>query len=309
MRRVRHLDSKTANIIGIIVIVVVVGQDLFGDKIHNFEDKIHNFITFNKENPKKDNNDNSEKTKKDNNLEKLSSSEKNAYDSAKSYLAVKAFSKRNLINQLTSVNEGYSDSDATVAVNSLSVDWKEEARLAAKEYENLFGYSCKALINQLTSSAGDGYTDEEAIYAANKIGVCHENSNENLNNNTDSNPLEKILEISSSSKKQIDDFQDSNHLDSSNNYFHGLNVHGYSVNFNNDGTIKMVSLSLSLSYTLNDILNYIGKYCSITKWNRTNDDYENDRHVGNGDGDHCSAFYEKDENYWSVTYYPPNTSK
>jgi len=300
MRRSRHLNSKAINIIGIIAIIAIIGRDFYGDQINHFEDKVKNLITFNKEKNKKDTN---------NSLENLSSSEKKAYNSAKEYLSVKAFSKRDLINQLTSVNEGYSDSDATAAVNSLSVDWKDEARLSAKNYEDIFGYSCKELVHQLTSSAGDGYTDEEAIYAANKIGVCHENSNNYSNNNTNNNPLEKILEISSSSKKQIDDFQDSYQLNSSNNYFHGLNVHGYSVNFNNDGTIKMVSLSLSLSYTLNDILNYIGKYCSITKWNRTNDDYENDSHVGNGDGEHCSAFYEKDENYWSVTYYSSNSSQ
>jgi hypothetical protein len=62
--------------------------------------------------------------------------------------------------------------DATVAVDSLSVDWNEQAVRSAKEYLEMSGFSCKGLINQLSSSAGSHYTVAQATYGAKQAGAC-----------------------------------------------------------------------------------------------------------------------------------------
>jgi hypothetical protein len=83
------------------------------------------------------------------------------------------FSRDGLIDQLSSdAGEGYSVADATAAVDSLNVDWKENAARSAKEYLNITGFSCKRLIEQLSSSAGSKYTLEQATYGAHAAGAC-----------------------------------------------------------------------------------------------------------------------------------------
>lgn len=97
----------------------------------------------------------------------------NAVRSAKQYLNFSAFSRDGLINQLSSdAGDGYDVADATVAVDSLSVDWNIQAAKSAKQYLNFSGFSCKGLINQLSSRAGDKYTVEQATYGATQAGVC-----------------------------------------------------------------------------------------------------------------------------------------
>jgi hypothetical protein len=99
--------------------------------------------------------------------------QRNAVRSATQYLSFKAFSRKGLIQQLSAdAGDGYKVADATVAVESLTVDWNEQAARAAKEYLNIQGFSCKNLIQQLSSSAGDGYTISQATYGAKKAGVC-----------------------------------------------------------------------------------------------------------------------------------------
>jgi len=103
----------------------------------------------------------------------FSNSEWNAVRSAKKYLEMQGFSKKGLIQQLSSdAGDGYSLHDATVAVNSLTVDWNENAVRSAKNYLNMQGFSCKGLIEQLSSSAGDGYSHSEAEYGARQAGAC-----------------------------------------------------------------------------------------------------------------------------------------
>lgn len=59
----------------------------------------------------------------------------NATSSAEDYLAMKAFSRDGLIDQLSSsYGSGYSKSAATTAVDSLHVDWNEQAYKAGKAY-------------------------------------------------------------------------------------------------------------------------------------------------------------------------------
>jgi hypothetical protein len=57
-------------------------------------------------------------------------------------------------------------------VQHLHVNWKQQAVKSAKDYLNTSSFSCQGMIDQLSSSAGDKYTAEEAQYAANKVGLC-----------------------------------------------------------------------------------------------------------------------------------------
>lgn len=103
----------------------------------------------------------------------LTGPQKNAARSAKQYLSVAGFSRDGLIQQLSSdAGDGYEISDATVAVDSLNIDWNQEAVKSAKQYLSIMGFSCKGLIHQLSSSAGDKYTVDQATYGAKQAGGC-----------------------------------------------------------------------------------------------------------------------------------------
>lgn len=43
---------------------------------------------------------------------------------------------------------------------------------SAKQYLSLTGFSCKGLIEQLSSSAGEEYTVDQATYGAKQAGGC-----------------------------------------------------------------------------------------------------------------------------------------
>ena len=49
---------------------------------------------------------------------------------------------------------------------------QENAVRSAKQYLIVSGFSCRGLIQQLSSSAGDGYTVSQATYGAQKAGAC-----------------------------------------------------------------------------------------------------------------------------------------
>lgn len=103
----------------------------------------------------------------------LTGPQKNAARSAKQYLSVAGFSRDGLIQQLSSdAGDGYEISDAAVAVDSLNIDWNQEAVKSAKQYLSMMGFSCKGLIHQLSSSAGDKYTVDQATYGAKQAGGC-----------------------------------------------------------------------------------------------------------------------------------------
>lgn len=105
--------------------------------------------------------------------EGLTGAQKNAVRSAKQYLSIGGFSRNGLIDQLSSdAGDGYSVADATVAVDSLNVDWDKQAVRAAKQYLSISGFSCKGLIQQLSASAGDKYTKSQATYGAKQAGAC-----------------------------------------------------------------------------------------------------------------------------------------
>lgn len=97
----------------------------------------------------------------------LTKEQQNAVESAKSYLDFQAFSRVGLIRQLSSkAGDGYSKKDATIAVDSLDVDWNAQAVAAAKSYLDFQAFSKAGLIQQLESSAGDGFTHKQAVYGA-----------------------------------------------------------------------------------------------------------------------------------------------
>ena len=105
--------------------------------------------------------------------ESLTGPQENAVRSAKEYLSIQSFSRRGLIQQLSSsAGSGYTVADATVAVDSLHIDWDKEAVKSAKEYLSIQGFSCRGLIQQLSSSAGSGYTVSQATYGAQQTGAC-----------------------------------------------------------------------------------------------------------------------------------------
>lgn len=95
----------------------------------------------------------------------LSLAEKNALRSAESYLSFMAFSRSGLIDQLEF--EGYSTETATVAVDSLQVDWYEQAAKSAESYLSFMSFSRSGLISQLEF---EGFTREQAEYGVSAVG-------------------------------------------------------------------------------------------------------------------------------------------
>ena len=66
-------------------------------------------------------------------------------------------------------SDGYNKNDAILAVDSLNVDWNEQAVRTAKDWLEYSGYSRNRLIETLCDS--DGYTKKEAIYGVDKVGL------------------------------------------------------------------------------------------------------------------------------------------
>jgi hypothetical protein len=103
----------------------------------------------------------------------LTGPQKNAVRAAKQYLSFKGFSRDGLIGQLTSeFGNGFEVNDATIAVDSMNVDWNEQAAKSAKSYLDMMGFSCDGLIKQLASSAGEKFTESQATFGARKAGGC-----------------------------------------------------------------------------------------------------------------------------------------
>lgn len=89
--------------------------------------------------------------------------ERNALSSANNYLKYTSFSKQGLKDQL--LFEGYSESESNYAVNTIDVDWNEQAYKSAKNYLEYSSFSYSGLVDQLVFS---GFTYDEAEYGANK---------------------------------------------------------------------------------------------------------------------------------------------
>jgi colicin import membrane protein len=90
----------------------------------------------------------------------------NARRSAESYLETASFSRKGLIGQLE--YEGFSNADATYAVDAIKPDWNEQAAKSAKSYLETSGFSRSGLIDQLMY---EGFTEQQAVYGVNKAGL------------------------------------------------------------------------------------------------------------------------------------------
>jgi hypothetical protein len=103
----------------------------------------------------------------------LTQQQQSAVAAANQYLSISAFSRLGLIDQLDSPDgSGYSVNDATVAVDSLTVNWNIEAVEAAKAYLAISPFSCNGLIQQLDSPDGGQFTVAQATYGAQHAGDC-----------------------------------------------------------------------------------------------------------------------------------------
>ena len=108
---------------------------------------------------------------------KMTLSQENAVKEARSYLNTMAFSRKGLIEQLSSeFGSEFPLADAEFAVNYLEknneVDWNFQAAKSAKEYLATQSFSCNGLIEQLSSDFGGKFTQAQATYGANQAGLC-----------------------------------------------------------------------------------------------------------------------------------------
>ena len=104
----------------------------------------------------------------------MSAAEQQAVESAQNYLSTgMGFSKSGLFHQLTSsAGEGFTAANAHFAISYLKPDWNAQAVASAKNYlSSGMGFSRSELIQQLTSSAGEGFTEAQAEYAVAKAGL------------------------------------------------------------------------------------------------------------------------------------------
>ena len=104
----------------------------------------------------------------------MSVAEQQAVESAQSYLNLgSGFSEAGLLKQLTSsYGAGFTAANAQFAINYLKPGWDAQAVEAAQGYLKLgTGFSRSSLIQQLTSSYGNGFTEAQAEYAVSKVGL------------------------------------------------------------------------------------------------------------------------------------------
>ncbi|WP_392542466.1 Ltp family lipoprotein [Oryzobacter telluris] len=102
----------------------------------------------------------------------VTTAQANALRSAENYLGLKGFSKKGLIQQLSSeYGDGFAKADATWAAEHLDVNWNEQAVRAGQAYLDMKGFSRRGLIEQLSSEYGDQFTVKQATYAVNKLGL------------------------------------------------------------------------------------------------------------------------------------------
>lgn len=95
----------------------------------------------------------------DTNASSSSVGEKNALDSALSYLDYSAFSAEGLKEQLEF--EKFTSDEAQYAIDNCGADWNEEALESAKQYLDYSGFSKQGLYEQLLF---EKFTEEQAAY-------------------------------------------------------------------------------------------------------------------------------------------------
>ena len=97
---------------------------------------------------------------------KETTGQKNALNSAKSYLSFMAFSYQGLIKQLEF--EKYSSEEAVYGADNCGADWNEQALKSAKHYIDFSAFSHQGLIKQLEF---EKFTNEQAKYGADNCGA------------------------------------------------------------------------------------------------------------------------------------------
>ncbi|PXA77986.1 Ltp family lipoprotein [Auritidibacter sp. NML100628] len=90
----------------------------------------------------------------------------NAVTAAESYLSYSGFSRSGLIDQL--IFEGFTEKEATAAVDSLTVDWGAQAGRSAESYLSTMAFSESGLIEQLEF---EGFSTADATAAVGQMTV------------------------------------------------------------------------------------------------------------------------------------------
>ena len=96
---------------------------------------------------------------------KMTMGQQQATAKGESYLNMAGFSRQGLIDQL--VYEGFSEADATFAVDQLAPNWNEQAAKKAQSYINMSSFSRQGLIDQLIY---EGFTEAQAEHGAKAVG-------------------------------------------------------------------------------------------------------------------------------------------
>lgn len=112
------------------------------------------------------NTDNSSASPQETSAPKETTGQKNARSKAETYLDVIPFSRSGLIKQLNF--DGFSNSDASYAVDAITVDWNQQSALKSKSYLDIMAFSRSGLITQLLF---DGFTQSQAEYGASTTGL------------------------------------------------------------------------------------------------------------------------------------------
>ena len=93
-------------------------------------------------------------------------SQQNAIRSAETFINTMPFSRTSLIGQLEF--GGFTNEEATIAVDSITVDWYAQAVLSAESFVALMPFSRSALIDQLLFG---GFTQSQAAHGATGVGL------------------------------------------------------------------------------------------------------------------------------------------
>ncbi|WP_247652407.1 Ltp family lipoprotein [Lactiplantibacillus pentosus] len=90
---------------------------------------------------------------------------------AETYASRMDMSKQGVYDQLTSsAGEGFSSEAAQYAIDHLTdIDWNANALAKAKDYQSKMSMSRSAILEQLTSSAGEQFTQSQAQYAVDHL--------------------------------------------------------------------------------------------------------------------------------------------
>ena len=95
----------------------------------------------------------------------LTMGQQQAVAKGQDYLDFAAFSRQGLIDQL--VYEGFSEADASFAVDYIAPDWNAQAAQKAQEYLDFSSFSRQGLIDQLVY---EGFTQAQAEYGVQAVG-------------------------------------------------------------------------------------------------------------------------------------------